>query len=151
MARNRSGDGVSIEIVDAVSDTFSSALALAKALGSAVLEPTWWPADLGQVEYVLDRWPDDHDDQYRIGSIRHDGRSTYVICHRAVPGAGRAAGEWYAPAELATVRGLIGRVGIPPRLQAVVYRDGSVIHLMGYETEDEIIRTVGSLRKISAD
>jgi hypothetical protein len=66
-------------------------------------------------------------------------------------GAGRAAGEWYEPRELAPVRGLIGRVGIPPRLQALVHHEKLAIHLIGYETEEESISATRSLRGVSAD
>jgi len=66
-------------------------------------------------------------------------------------GAGRAAGEWYEPRELAPLRGLIGRVGIPPRLQALVHREKLAIRLIGYETEEEIISVARSLRPVSAD
>jgi hypothetical protein len=49
------------------------------------------------------------------------------------------------------VRGLIGRVGIPPRLQAVTYEQKLETHLIGYDTEDEIMSAVRSLRRISPD
>ena len=47
-------------------------------------------------------------------------------------------GEWSEPRQLAHVRGLIGRVGVPPELQAVIYDQGLEIHVIGYDTEDEI-------------
>lgn len=90
-------------------------------------------------------------DRYRIGSTRHDDASICVVGHREVSGAGRADGEWYAPQQLATVRGLIGRVGIPPRLQAVAHQEKLAIHLIGYETEGEIMSAATSLRRVSAD
>jgi hypothetical protein len=146
-----SGSEISVEIVEAVSETFESASELARAFAAPVCEPTWWPTDVGKISYVVDRFPGADRagrDQYRIGSMRHDGVPIFVIGHREVPGAGRADGEWYAPRELATVRGLIGRVGIPRRLQAVVHQEGLAVHLVGYGTEAEILSAARSLRHI---
>ena len=60
-------------------------------------------------------------------------------------------GEWSEPRELARLRGLIGRVGFPPTLQAVIYDQGLEIHLIGYDTEDEIMSAITSLRRASPD
>jgi hypothetical protein len=60
-------------------------------------------------------------------------------------------GEWSEPRELEHVRGLVGRVGIPPRLQVVIYDQQLAIPFIGCETEDEIMRTVTSLRPIAPD
>jgi hypothetical protein len=49
------------------------------------------------------------------------------------------------------LRGLIGRVGTPARLQAVVHDEQLAIHSIGYETEDEIISAVRSLRRVKPD
>ena len=75
-----------------------------------------------------------------------------VIGHFEAALAGRSPrdwlhGEWSEPPELAHVRGLIGRVGIPRRLQAVIYDQKLQIQLIGYDTEHEIMSTVSSLRR----
>jgi hypothetical protein len=44
--------------------------------------------------------------------------------------------------------GLIGWVGVPPRVQVVVYDHELAIQLTGYHTEDEMMRAVRSLRQI---
>ena len=49
------------------------------------------------------------------------------------------------------MRGLIGSVGIPPRLQVVMYDKQLAIQLIGYHSEDEIMRAVKSLRQIEPD
>lgn len=49
------------------------------------------------------------------------------------------------------MRGLIGRVGIPPRFQAVVHHEKLAIHLIGYETEREIMSAATGLRRVGAD
>jgi hypothetical protein len=74
-----------------------------------------------------------------------------VISRVEVAGARRANGEWFAPSELAHRRGLIGRVGVPTCLQAVVYDEKMAIHLIGYDTEDEIISPVRNLRRVTPD
>jgi len=139
----------SIAVIEAASETVGSVSELAGAFGATVLEPAWWPADVDQISYSLDRFPDRA--LYRIGSTRDDGVPICVIGHREIPGAGRPVGEWRAPRELATVHGLIGLVGVPPRLQAVVHQERLAIHLIGYETEDEIISTANSLRRVNPD
>jgi hypothetical protein len=50
-------------------------------------------------------------------------------------------GKCSGPQELAQVRGLIGRGGDPPRLQTVIYDEKLELQLIGYDTEDEIVRT----------
>jgi hypothetical protein len=57
-------------------------------------------------------------------------------------------GEWSEPPELAQQRGLIGRVGEPPQLQAIIYDENLEIQLFGYTTEYEIFGAVNSLRRI---
>ena len=45
------------------------------------------------------------------------------------------------------MRGLIGRVGAPRRLRAVIYDETLQIQLIGDDTEAEIMSTVSSLRR----
>jgi hypothetical protein len=78
-----------------------------------------------------------------------------AIGHLAVAG-GRSPtdcldGEWSKPREIAHLRGLIGRVGIPSRLRAVIYDQGLEIHVIGYDTEDEVTTTVKSLRRVGPE
>jgi hypothetical protein len=44
---------------------------------------------------------------------------------------------------------LVGRVGVPPVLQVVLYDQQLAMQLIGYETEDEIRCAVRSLRPVS--
>lgn len=141
--------GPRLVISEAVSESYSSASALAQAFGSVVLEPSWWPADVRKIAYYLDRFP--RRDSYRVGSTRRDGVPICVVGRFEVARSGRASGEWYEPRELAAVRGQIGRVGIPARLQAVVHDEKLAIDLIGYETEDEILSAVRSLRRVRPD
>ena len=57
-------------------------------------------------------------------------------------------GEWSELRELKELRGLIGRVGIPARLQGVIYDQDLEMHLIGYDTEDEIVSAASSLRRV---
>jgi hypothetical protein len=109
----------------------------------------WWPEDVEEIDYWLDRFP--HRMHYRIGSARHDGVPIYVVGGVEVLGAGRATGEWWEPRELAHLRGLIGSVGVPPRLQAIVYDEKLAIHLIGYDTEQEIMSAVSSLQRVTPE
>jgi len=138
------------------SELYTSALALARAFGSTVLEPSWWPADVEEISHCLARFSSGRT-HYEIESTRRDGVPVGVIGHFEAPG-GRSPkewleldGEWSEPRELAHMRGLIGRVGTPPMLQAVIYDQQLEIHLIGYDTEDEIMSAVTSLRRVSPD
>jgi hypothetical protein len=143
-------DGPRVTISEADSETFSSAPELAQAFGSPVFEPTWWPADTEEISYCLVRSLGGV--HYQIGATCGEGVPICVIGHFEAALAGRSPrdwlhGEWSEPPELAHVRGLIGRVGIPRRLQAVIYDQELQIQLIGYDTEHEIMTTVNSLRR----
>jgi hypothetical protein len=147
-------DGPRGTISEADSETFSSAPELAQAFGSPVFEPTWWPADTEEISYCLVRSLGGV--HYQIGSTRSEGAPICVIGHFEAALAGRSPsdwlhGEWSEPPELAHVRGLIGRVGVPRRLQAVIYDQELQIQLIGYDTEHEIMTTVNSLRRTSLE
>jgi hypothetical protein len=131
------------EILDSVRE-------LAHAFGLPVIEPTWWPADIGEISHCLFRSPSGGV-HYQVGSTRGSGAPICAVGHPEAALAGRTprdwlTGEWSEPPELAHVRGLIGRVGIPRRLQAAVYDQGVQVQLIGYDTEEEITRTIDSLR-----
>jgi hypothetical protein len=139
--------GPRVGSVESVRESCSSVPALAKAFGRVLFTPAWWPEDTQRLEYRLDRFP--HRTHYWIGSLRDDGVPVGVVGSVELPGARRATGEWWEPSELAHVRGLIGRTGIPPKLQAVVHDEELAIHLIGYATEEEIVKTVNSFQRIS--
>ncbi len=142
-------NGVRMEIVESARESCSSGPGLAKAFGRVLFTPAWWPADAQEIEYRLDRFP--HRTHYWIGSTRDDGVPIGVVGNVEVPGVLRATGRWWEPRELAHLRGLIGRVGVPSHLQAVVHDDELAIHLIGYETEAEIIKAVNSFQRISPE
>jgi len=138
----------------AASETYTSASALVRAFGSTVLEPSWWPADVAEISYCVARFSSGRA-HYEIESTRRDGVPVGVFGHFEAPG-GRSPrewldGEWSEPRELAHVRGLIGRVGLPTVLQAVIYDQELEIHLIGYDSEDEIMSAVRSLGRASPD
>jgi hypothetical protein len=136
---------------EAPSMTCGSASELAQAFGGAILEPSWWPADTEEISYSLDG-PSDRP-HYRIGSIRAGGVPICAVGFFEAAWRGRSPrdwldGEWSEPSGLAHLRDLIGRVGIPPRLQVVIYDQQLAIQLIGYQSEDEIMSAVRSLRRI---
>jgi hypothetical protein len=140
---------VRVTIGEADSEVYSSAVSLAYAFGSAILEPSWWPSDAGPIGYRLARIPEYL--EYVIVATRGgDDRLTLVIGHAEVPGAGREAGDWYAPPELENLRGLVGWTGYPRSLHAVVNDEGLAIHLFGYDSEADVVRAAQSLRRVSA-
>jgi hypothetical protein len=116
-----------------------------------ILEPSWWPADAQEISYSLDGVPDRP--HYRVGSVRAEGQPICAIGYLEAAWAGRSPrdwldGDWSEPADLADLRGLVGRVGTPPRLQVVIYDQQLAIQLIGYSTEDEIKSAVQSLRRV---
>jgi hypothetical protein len=135
-------------------EIYPTAAELAHAFGSTILEPSWWPADAGEISYWAVPFSSGRT-HYEIESTRRDGVPVGVIGHLDVS-AGRSPrewldGEWTEPRELAHLRGLIGRVGTPPALQGVIYDQGLEIHLIGYDTDDEILSAVTSLRRVRPD
>jgi hypothetical protein len=142
--------GVRVTIGEADTEVYGSAVSLARAFGSAILEPSWWPSDAGSIGYRLARFPDCL--EYDIVATRPgDGGLILVIGHAEVPGAGRESGDWYAPPELEDLRGLVGWTGYPRRLHAVVHGEGLAVHLFGYDSEADVVRAAQSLRRVSAD
>ena len=143
-------DQPSVTVRQAVSESFSSAQELARAFGAPVLEPTWWPQDTGELSYRLTQTSGGG--HYQIGSTRHDGIPICIVGQLEAGLAGRTPrdwldGEWSEPPELAHVRGLIGKVGTPTRLQAAIYDQALQIQLIGYDTETEILTAARSLRR----
>jgi hypothetical protein len=140
---------VEVTIGEADTEVYGSAVSLARAFGSTILEPLWWPPDAGPIGYRLARFPDclEHD---IVATCSGDDRLTLVIGHAEVPGAGREAGDWYAPPELEDLRGLVGWTGYPRRLHAVVHDEGLAVHLFGYESQADVVRAARSLRRVSA-
>jgi hypothetical protein len=115
---------------------------------------TRWPADTEEISYSLDGFPDHT--HYCIGSTRAEEDPIRLIGFFEAAWAGRSPrdwldGDWSEPRELVHLRGLIGRVGIPPRLQVVIYDQELAIQLIGYHTEDEIMSAARSLRQIDPD
>jgi hypothetical protein len=146
--------GPRVTTEQAAVETYRTAVELARAFGATVLEPLWWPADAGEASYRVARFSSTPA-HYEVESIRRGRVPVGVFGHFEIAG-GRSPrewldGTWSEPGELANLRGLIGRVGIPPELEAVIYDQGLEIHLIGYDTEDEIMSAVASLRRASPD
>lgn len=145
------GAGPRIEVRATPTTTYPTALALATGFGHTILEPSWWPGDTGECSYDLDGEPARL--HYRIGSFSNEERPVFVIGNLEALWAGGSprdwlAGDWTEPPELTHLRGLIGRVGVPPAFQAVVYDRDLAVQLFGYETAEEIIQAVASLRPV---
>jgi hypothetical protein len=138
----------SIKVVE--SDVCDSPEALAQAFGTAILIPTWWPLDVGTRKFSLRR---SQRPCYQISSVRTNGAPICVIGWLEVPDARTPRdwldGDWLEPAELVRWRGAVGRVGDPHQLQAVIYDERLEIQLIGYATQDEILRVVSSLRLVA--
>jgi hypothetical protein len=132
------------------SDTrgFESAAALAEAFGPAILESTWWPADIGGLTYNLDIRPQSRT-MYRIGSLRQDGRPICVIGRLELAGdpmRGLPPANWHPITELASCSGVVSNER--DAVRAVVMRDGQTVQLIGYMTEAEIVQAVTSLQLV---
>lgn len=130
---------------------FDSAPELASAFGQAIIEPAWWPTDIGQVSYGLEG-PAGRT-HYRIGSLRAEGAPIHVVGMLEAAWAGRSPrdwlnGDWSEPSELAHVRGLVGWVGAPAGLHVVVYHGPLAIQLIGYRDEEEALTAARSLRPV---
>jgi len=124
---------------------FESARALAESFGGPVFEPTWWPEDVHRpLSYELGSSPVGY--TYRVVSTREDGAA--VIGGADRPEKHLPTGNWSPQQELEALRGQV--LSDDGRLHAVVYDEQQVIHLIGYTSEAEIVRTVGSFRRVTA-
>lgn len=141
-----SGDSISVSVVEVDSTECGSAHALAQSFGRAVFEPAWWPEDILPVTYFLDQSPSG--DKYRIGSVRRDG-TPIVLIGGAVRSGRLANGNWSRPPELEAWQGLIRTAGA--HVHAVVQHEQQTIHLIGYASESEVVRTLNSLRRVAAE
>jgi hypothetical protein len=146
--------GPRVTVEETPSESYGSGSALAAAFGGTILEPSWWPADTEEISYSLNGRPGHP--HFFIGSTRAGGEPVCVVGFFEAAWAGRSPrdwlnGEWTQSRELVHVRGLIGWVGIPSRLQVVIYDKRLAIQLVGYHTEDEIMGAVKSLRHIEPD
>jgi hypothetical protein len=142
--------GPSVELVSD-SEPFGSAAALAGALGSAILEPAWWPEDIGQLTYHVDNHPKIAP-SYRIGSLRRDGRLIVVIGRPQRDGdpmRGLPSANWHPIAELASCSGAVSDER--DAVRAVIMRDGQTVQLIGYMSEAEIVQAIESLRLVAGE
>jgi hypothetical protein len=154
-SENTEGDpGARVTIREVPTVACGSGSALARAFGGAILEPSWWPPDTEEVSYRL--YGEHGNAHYSVGSTRAHGVPISVVGFWEAAWKGRSprdwlAGEWSEPSELAHLRGLIGKVGVPPRLQVVLYDQQLAIQLIGYRTEAEIMNAVRSLRRVEPE
>jgi hypothetical protein len=120
---------------------------LAESFGGPVFEPTWWPEDVrSPLSYELDSSPVGN--SYRIVSTHEDGAPIAVIGSAEHPGRRLPTGNWSPLKALEALRGQV--LSNDGRLHAVVYDEQQVIHLIGYASEAEVVRAVGSFRRITA-
>jgi hypothetical protein len=131
----------------------SSATELAVAFGSAVFEPAWWPDDIGAISFEVMEHPR-FGLEYQIGSARHDGRPIVVIARREQDGdpLGPLRGifglDWRSLPELESYQCFISNED--DGVRAALMRDGQTLQLIGYRSEDEILRAIHSLRLVAA-
>jgi hypothetical protein len=85
---------------------------------------------------------------YTIVSTREDGIPIAVIGVADRPEIHLPTGNWSPLQELEALRGQI--LNDDGRLHAVVYDEQQVIHLIGYTSEAEVVRAVGSFRRVTA-
>jgi hypothetical protein len=137
---------ISLVEIEIDSKDCGSAPGLVDGFGGPVFEPTWWPDDIGAVTYVLDRSPSRV--RYRIGSTRRDG-TPIVVIGRGEQIGGLPDGNWSRPPELEAFHGLLRTVGA--YVHAVVNREQQTLHLIGYASEAEVARALGSLRRVSTE
>lgn len=131
------------------SEPFGSAVELAGALGSALLEPGWWPQDVGQVRYSLDHHPR-VGPSYRIGSVRSDGRPILVTGRPQRDGdpmRGLPSANWHNLPQLAAYSAVVANEN--GAVRAVLMREGLTVQLIGYLSEAELVRAIESLRLVA--
>jgi hypothetical protein len=90
------------------------------------------------------------DDRHLADRLRIDEgtRKAYVIGGADRPEIHLPTGNWSPLQELETLRGQV-LISDDGRLHAVVYDEQQVIHLIGYTSAAEIVRAVGSFRRVT--
>ncbi len=128
------------------SERLESVEALAVSFHGAVFEPAWWPAGVAQPMYYLDVLPARV--SYRITATHASGVDLHVVGvaenPRARPPYER---EWRALPELAAVRGVVRTKG--SYVQASLTKEGQTIALVGFACEQDIIKVVSSLNRVT--
>jgi hypothetical protein len=99
------------------------------------------------VGYWLERLPSHV--HYRIGSTRHDGIPICVIGQPENRNGRLPHDDWYQPPALEALGGLVRPNG--SGVQAVVHDEQQTIHLIGFESEAEVVRAVRSFRRVTAE
>jgi hypothetical protein len=141
------GPDPSVEVSLEPSQHFESARALAASFGGPVFEPTWWPEDVRRpLSYERGSSPVGY--TYGIVSTREDGVPIAVIGGADRPEKHLPTGHWSALPELKALRGQV--LKDDGRIHAVVYDEQQIIHLIGYASEAEVVRAVGSFRRVTA-
>lgn len=135
-------DSIHVSAVEVDSKECEAAPVLAERFGAPIFEPTWWPADIEAVTYVLDVLPSRV--RYRIGSIRRGGRPICVI--GTAGQEGHPGGHWSRPPELEPWRGLSRNNG--DHVHSVVRAEQQTIHLIGYASLDEVVHAVKSFHRV---
>src|SRR5579862_1311608 len=120
-----------------------SALALAESFGAAVCEPTWWPKDTGIVSYRLDGAT------YWIGSTRREGTPIGLVGKAEKPELRLPPGNWSPLPELEAMRGLVSTSD--DHVRAVVHQEQQTIHLLGYESEAEVVQAVKGFQRVQSE
>ena len=140
---NDGGPRITVKTVRVRSKRFRSVLALAESFGTAVFEPTWWPEDTGKVSYRLDGTT------YWIGSTRREGTPIGVVGKAEKPELRLPGGNWSPLPELEAMRGLVSTSD--DHVRAVVHLEQQTIHLLGYESEAEVVQAVESFQRVPAE
>jgi len=111
-----------------------------EAFGSSIYVPIWWP-ERDRVRYALGRQAGGRTYQVRSGR-----RSIIGVIGRQEIAERLPWGDWHGTPELED--GLVDTSG--DAVRAVVYVGGHTVHLMGYGSEDEVVRAATSLREVVA-
>ena len=131
----------------AISGAYGSVHELAADLPFPVFSPSWWPRDAGPIAYQLDQSASGP--SYRIAATRSDETPICIIGGREDPHARLPTGDWRRLPQLEPLRGLVTASGAYVR--AVVHDEGQIIHLIGYASEDEVVRAIRTFSRVSAE
>jgi hypothetical protein len=137
--------GPRAEITEVPSTAYASAHELARAFGSVVFEPAWWPSDIEELTYEL--LESASGPSYHIGSVRTDGRPIVLIGQREDPRVHLLLENWYEPDALKALGGIAAETGAGYR--AVLRQEQQTVQLIGYLSEAEVTRAALSLNRVA--
>ena len=133
----------SLSIAEVKSEVYDSAQELADALGFEVFEPSWWPEDVGRLNYRVEHWLSGP--SYSIGSVRGDSRPVLVLGGLLTNRGSPPSDGWRDLPELPSWSGQVRDEDFQTR--GLLHSDTQRVQVIGLDSAEQLVRVVNSFRR----